>query len=397
MRPLSAAPGRDPREIVRHFTPNWFAANMGTGILALMLAAFPYGHWGQLEIARGLWIVNVFFFALFSALFVGRALFYRHSFVRLFDHPVQSLFIGAIPMGFATIINGLLDFWTVTPQTLAIAETLWWIDVIMALISALLIPFFMFTAHEHSIERMTAAWLLPIVPPEVSAASGGLLAQHLAPVVARPVVYVSYVLWSISVLLALAVLAILLLRLTLHKLPHNDMAVSAWLPLGPLGTGAFAMLTLGKADVLAFAQTPLAAMAGFGELAGILVALVLWGFGLWWMAMATAFTLRYLREGLPFNMGWWGFTFPLGVFDAATYGLAEVTGFAPLTLLGAIFTVLLAGFWAIVTQRSFVGMWTGALFRAPCLSQETGLPSPACVEDAAPTSQRPDLMASLRR
>ncbi|MBU2736938.1 C4-dicarboxylate ABC transporter, partial [Acidithiobacillus caldus ATCC 51756] len=72
-------------------------------------------------------------------------------------------------------------------------------------------------------------------------------------------------------------------------------------------TGAFAMLTLGKADVLAFAGTPLASMANFGQLAGILVALVLWGFGLWWMVMAVAFTLRYLREGLPFNMGWWGF------------------------------------------------------------------------------------------
>ncbi|MBU2779764.1 C4-dicarboxylate ABC transporter, partial [Acidithiobacillus caldus] len=92
----------------------------------LMLAAFPYGHWGQLEIARGLWIVNVFFFALFAALFAGRALFYPRSFAKLFDHPVQSLFIGAIPMGFATIINGLLDFWPATPQTLAIAQGLWW-------------------------------------------------------------------------------------------------------------------------------------------------------------------------------------------------------------------------------------------------------------------------------
>jgi C4-dicarboxylate transporter/malic acid transport protein len=385
MRLLSAAPGRDPREIVRHFTPNWFAANMGTGILALMLAAFPYGHWGQLEIARGLWIVNVFFFALFAALFAGRALFYPRSFAKLFDHPVQSLFIGAIPMGFATIINGLLDFWPATPQTLAIAQGLWWVDVLLALISALLIPFFMFTAHEHSIERMTAAWLLPIVPPEVSAASGGLLAQHLSPALARPVVYVSYVLWSISVLLALAVLAILLLRLTLHKLPHRDMAVSTWLPLGPLGTGAFAMLTLGKADVLAFAGTPLASMANFGQLAGILVALVLWGFGLWWMVMAVAFTLRYLREGLPFNMGWWGFTFPLGVFDAATYGLGEVTDFGPLTVLGAVFTVLLAGFWIVVTQRSFVGMWTGALFRAPCLSEETGMVRD-CSEDVHGTT-----------
>ncbi|MHB1803778.1 MAG: SLAC1 family transporter, partial [Acidithiobacillus ferrooxidans] len=49
---LSAVPNGDLREVVRHFTPNWFAANMGTGILALMLADFPYHFSGQLVVAR---------------------------------------------------------------------------------------------------------------------------------------------------------------------------------------------------------------------------------------------------------------------------------------------------------------------------------------------------------
>ncbi len=30
-----------PREVIRQFTPNWFAATMGTGVLALALAQFP--------------------------------------------------------------------------------------------------------------------------------------------------------------------------------------------------------------------------------------------------------------------------------------------------------------------------------------------------------------------
>ncbi|MBU2737198.1 C4-dicarboxylate ABC transporter, partial [Acidithiobacillus caldus ATCC 51756] len=49
------------------------------------------------------------------------------------------------------------------------------------------------------------------------------------------------------------------------------------------------------------------------------------------------------------------------------------------------FTVLLAGFWIVVTQRSFVGMWTGALFRAPCLSEETGMVRD-CSEDVHGTT-----------
>ncbi|WP_312262541.1 TDT family transporter [Candidatus Igneacidithiobacillus taiwanensis] len=390
---LSAVPGGNPREIVRHFTPNWFAANMGTGILALMLALFPYGHWGQLDLARALWCINSFFFVLFGLLFIGRAVFYAESFRRLFDHPVQSLFLGAIPMGFATIINGFFIIWPLSATTLAVAHAFWWIDVLLSALSVLLVPFFMFTSQGHSMERMTAAWLLPIVPPEVAAASGGLLAPHLAPAAAENVIYTSYILWSVSVLLALGVLAILLLRLTLHKLPHQDMAVSSWLPLGPLGTGAMAMITLGNADFATF-HGELAEMAHFAQMAGLLVALILWGFGLWWMLMAVAFTLRYLREGLPFNMGWWGFTFPLGVFDSATYLLADKTGYWLFEPLGAFFTVLLAFFWIVVTRKSFVGMWTGRLFRAPCLSEETGLPQ-SCERPAV--QQGGDIMSTLRQ
>ena len=390
MKILAEVPGNDPREIIRHFTPNWFAANMGTGILALMIAEFPYGDWGQKIFAQGLWTINVLFFALFALLFLGRAAFYPASFRRLFQHPVQSLFIGAIPMGFATIVNGMLIIWPVTALSLQITNVMWWVDVALALFSVLLVPYFMFTAQEHSVEKMTAAWLLPIVPPEVTAASGGLLAQHLSPALGSTVIYVSYLLWAVSVLLAMGILAILLLRLTLHKLPHQDMAVSAWLPLGPLGTGAMAMITLGLADQKVFAGTALAGMADFGFMAGLFVALILWGFGLWWMLMAVFFTLRYLGEGLPFNMGWWGFTFPLGVFDAATYLLARETNWGVFLPLGALFTIALAFFWVIVTQRSFKGMWSGRLFRAPCLSAETGLPE-ACAIQSTPLLTENDL------
>jgi tellurite resistance protein TehA-like permease len=49
---------------------------------------------------------------------------------------------------------------------------------------------------------------------------------------------------------------------------------------------------------------------------GFFVALIMWGFGLMWLGFALA-TIRQSRP-FPFNMGWWGFTFPLGVFSAST-------------------------------------------------------------------------------
>lgn len=49
---------------------------------------------------------------------------------------------------------------------------------------------------------------------------------------------------------------------------------------------------------------------------GFLVALILWAFGLVWLFFASASIFR--SKTFPFNIGWWGFTFPLGVFAAST-------------------------------------------------------------------------------
>ena len=49
---------------------------------------------------------------------------------------------------------------------------------------------------------------------------------------------------------------------------------------------------------------------------GFLVALIFWAFGLVWLFFALASIAR--SKNFPFNIGWWGFTFPIGVFAAST-------------------------------------------------------------------------------
>lgn len=54
---------------------------------------------------------------------------------------------------------------------------------------------------------------------------------------------------------------------------------------------------------------------------GVFLGLVMWGAGLGWLVLAA--TSIASTQTFPFNMGWWGFTFPLGVFASCTGLLAE--------------------------------------------------------------------------
>ncbi|HUX86835.1 MAG TPA: hypothetical protein VMW65_07515, partial [Chloroflexota bacterium] len=80
---------------------------------------------------------------------------------------------------------------------------------------------------------------------------------------------------------------------------------------------------------------------------------VLWGFGLWWLATAILLLGRYRRTGyLPYGVGWWVFTFPLGAFTVATLVLAAAWNVAALSVLGALLFVLLVVFWLVVTANT---------------------------------------------
>ncbi|WP_460057389.1 TDT family transporter [Pseudomonas sp. S2_D06] len=360
-----------PREVIRQFTPNWFAATMGTGVLALALAQLPVATPALHAFAEALWLFNIALFLLFTALYTARWVLFFDEARRIFGHSTVSMFFGTIPMGLATIINGFLVFglprWG--EGVIHLAEVLWWLDVAMSLACGVLIPYMMFTRQEHSIDQMTAVWLLPVVAAEVAAVSGGLLAPHLADAHSQLVVLVtSYVLWAFSLPVAFSILTILMLRMALHKLPHENMAASSWLALGPIGTGALGMLVLGGDAPLIFAAN---GMQGVGEIAsglGLVAGITLWGFGLWWMLMALLITVRYLRAGIPFNLGWWGFTFPLGVYSLATLKLASTLNLTFFGVFGCVLVALLAVMWLIVGKRTVLGAWRGELFVSPCIA-----------------------------
>ncbi|MCX8998246.1 C4-dicarboxylate ABC transporter [Rhizobiaceae bacterium BDR2-2] len=371
LRADTAPPANGASDIVLHFTPNWFAASMGTGILAAALGQFP-GTPVVHAAGLVLHLVNIALFLLFSVLYGLKWLCHTRLAARIFEHPVQSMFLGTIPMALATIVNGTLIFGSSLVGeeiAAAVATRLWLVDAVLAVAIGSGVPFLMFTRQSHAMADMSAVWLLPVVAAEVAAASGLLLLPFAGDGPAGlGILAASLALWAFSVPLALSVLVILFLRMALHKLPPAAMAATSWLALGPIGTGALglALLALNGAPVLA--ANGLEAIAPAVTGAATLGALMLWGYGLWWLAIALLVTLRQIGQGLPFNLGWWAYTFPLGVYALATLKIGALLPLAFFTVAGTVMVGLLAVIWLLVTARTFAGAIRGRLFSDPCIT-----------------------------
>ncbi len=358
------------QNLIRQFTPNWFTVSMGTGVVALIVSEFPMLKAFTWQLGTGLWYFNILLFVLFSVLYGLRWAFYPHEAKQIFQHPSMSLFLGTIPMALATILNGFLKYGQPIygDTAVQIAQTLWYADVVLALLVAWAVPFAMYRHQEHALQQMTAVWLLPIVACEVAASSGGLLLGHLAADThAVAILLGSYVLWGVSVLPAFAILTILMLRLVLHKLPEKELAVSSWLALGPIGTAALALLVLGHQAPMLMASLGLAQLGQLFQQAGILASLILLGFGLWWLGIAVLTTLHHAKQDLPFNLGWWGLTFPLGVYTLAILTLAQQLNLAFLYAVGYAFAAILMLLWSLVATKTAHGFYQGHLFFSPCL------------------------------
>ena len=356
--------------IIRQFTPNWFTVSMGTGVVALIVSEFPMLKALTWQLGTGLWYFNILLFVLFSVLYGLRWAFYPHEAKQIFQHPSMSLFLGTIPMALATILNGFLKYGQPIygDTAVQIAQMLWYTDVVLALLVAWAVPFAMYRHQEHALQQMTAVWLLPIVACEVAASSGGLLLGHLAADThAVAILLGCYVLWGVSVLPAFAILTILMLRLVLHKLPEKEWAISSWLALGPIGTAALALLVLGHQAPTLMASLGLAQLGQLFQQAGILASLILLGFGLWWLGIALLTTLHHAKQDLPFNLGWWGLTFPLGVYTLAILTLAQQLNLAFLYAVGYAFAAILMLLWSLVATKTAHGFYQGHLFFSPCL------------------------------
>ena len=177
------------------------------------------------------------------------------------------------------------------------------------------------TKHEHSHQKMTSVWLLPVVTLIVASSVGGELAQalhaHSATCALTTIAFTIFIL-SIGLALALMILTTYFARLVLHGFPQGLSIVSSFIPLGPCGQAGFSVLIIGQfmKDTLPVpgSISPFLGSAQAGEVVFIVcvcISFVLWAFATMWLVYALLGIQHILRRTqIPFGLAFWGMIFP---------------------------------------------------------------------------------------
>lgn len=263
---------------------------------------------------------------------------------------------------------------------------------------------FRITTQKQSHESIAATWLLPIVSSVVAAASGGIVANAIMPwdpSLAASTVVVSYIIWGTGVPVACFIITLWIQRTIIGGAPAPGALPSLFLPLGPCGQGSFGMILLGRtvrelaySHGVGLAIAPLPSSSNATALAslttiadaifagGLVTGLILWGLGLCWYLLAFALISHHVINDpnrsffLPakFSVGFWAFTFPIGVFATSTNLLAIELDSAAFRVIGAFLSVQVALHWVYVSVMTVYKLRDGSIFVAPEMAQIEGTP-----------------------
>ncbi|KAJ7116509.1 voltage-dependent anion channel [Mycena epipterygia] len=335
---------------IRHFTPAWHTIVMGTGVVAVLISRFHFGQGSET-----IKILTLLFFFLNSCFFVvicGATVARYHLFPELWpamlQDPTQSLFIGALPVGAATLINiGLVAHQSYSFAGLGFCT-----------------PCGM-TKHQHSLEQISALWLLPMVTLIVASATGSLLATSLVafPTCASLTTAVSFILLLMGLSLALMIITVYLMRLSIHGPLDADLILSSFIILGPLGQGGFSMLV--NSQNLTALHLGASLSVEVIQSVCFCVAWLLWSMGLIWLCIAFCSLYSVLsRQSVPFSVAYWGTIFPNGVFALLTVELGSLFNSPALNYLGVVFSVLVFTLWIFIFVKTVPAVWNTSAFNS---------------------------------
>jgi tellurite resistance protein len=302
-----------------YFPIGLFASVMGVAGLALIWAkaAELYAHEGDFLwiepvalVLRGMASALLIILVLsYGIKFVG----YRAAVIEEFKHPIKLNFFAAIPIGLIL----LATLWS--SSHLAVANTLWWIGVVLMLV-ATLVTMSSWLHHDHyQLNHLNPAWFIPVVG-NVLIPIGGLRLGHLE---------LSWFFFSIGIVFWLILMTIVINRLIFHDPLADRLKPTLFILLAPPAVGFLAYVALNGGALDAFAR-------------------VLFYTGLFLALLLFSNAARFLR--LPFFVSGWAYSFPVAAMGMASFRMYELTNLVSFQFLGWIFLV---GLSVIVTYLIF--------------------------------------------
>ncbi|NEW41923.1 TDT family transporter [Nocardia cyriacigeorgica] len=358
-----SAPART--DALAHIGLNWFAIVMGTGIVANAAATLPIHVPGLRAAATAMWILAALLLVTLGVAWAVRGVRHRGHVRAERDHPILAHFSGAPPMALLTVGAGaMLLGKDVIGETAAVTLDwiLWPLGTALGLATAFAVPYRMITrTPAGTVDAAFGGWLMPVVPPMVSAATGVLLLPHTPPGQARLTLLACCgAMFGLSLIAALVTTTMIWSRLMHFGAPAAGLVPTLWIVLGPLGQSVTAAGAMADA---APAVVP-AQEAGGLVVAATVFGIATWGFAMLWLALALAVTVRTIRAGaLGFSLTWWGFTFPLGTCVTGSTALFHHTGADVFAVAAVALYALLVAAWWTVAPRTVLGVRDHSLLR----------------------------------
>ena len=348
---------------LRGFHPGWFGAVMGTAIVGIIGYQNPGNQAGLKDSAHSFGVAVVAVAAILAiALGVPYLLrWLRHPGAAIADlrNPVAGALYGTFPGGLLVLAVGVA---TVGPSlsapdaVTAVVAVLAAVGILLAFSVSVIFAYVLFAAPQIGPQSANGAWFIPPVVNIVAPLAIAPLVSHVGPGDATTLVVAGYAFLGMGLLLFVLVASLIYDRMVFHPLPAAPLAPSLWIGLGPVGVGVLGFLKLAQvgAPIWGSAAAAVTTVSSIG-------ATILWGFGLWWLAAASLLLAAYLRAGrLPYGVGWWAFTFPLGAYTAATLALARTWQSGVLEAMAVALFLALAAFWVVVGLGTLRALRSGA-------------------------------------
>ncbi len=321
---------------IRTFPPAWFAMIMGTGAVAN--ATYLMGFHA---IGKGLYYINLVMAALLIIPWTLRWILYPREVLADLFSPYKISFFPTMPVGGLVLGSGAL-LMKPFPGYLTFAWTMYIIAVPLVFIFAIIMGYAMFTEGEINLEHANCSWLIPPVAAIVVPMLGNGLVGS-AGKYASLVGVINIAMWSIGFFLFIFVGNVIFFRMVRHSLPDARVAPTVWISMGPIGVGTIGLLGL---------------KSSFGALGIGLnlssIAPLFWGFGLWCYFIAIFVTYHYRKTtAIPYGLGWWAYTFPLGAYTISTIFLYKTFNVAVFQWIAYLLYATLVYFFIVVVINTF--------------------------------------------
>ena len=300
------------KDAIRNLSPAYFAMVMATGIVSISCHLL-----GLTFISRLLFWLNI---AAFGGLWVMTTLriakHTRAAFEDLTSHVRGPGFFTSVAasciLGSQFVLIGGSVFAAVILWALSIVL---WLGLTYTVFAGLTIK----EKKPPLDEGITGAWLLAVVATQAIAVLSALIAAHWPQPFRVEANFFALSMWLWGGMLYIWMISLIFYRYTFFQFLPGDLSPPYWINMGAMAISTLAgsLLIINSPDA-PFLRSLLPFLKGF--------TVFYWATGTWWIPMLVVLGVwRHLYKKFPLRYDplYWGAVFPLGMYTACTFRMAQ--------------------------------------------------------------------------